>query len=68
MPQGEAGEQGCLVANAALTVPLGKQDRVWVCGQSQAIFTGVSAGDKQLTTTFSIVLPFDKNFTIIFIV
>lgn len=56
LPQGETGEQGCLVAKPALPVPPGKHDRVWVCGQSQAIFTGVSAGDKQRTTTSCIVL------------
>uniref|UniRef100_A0A2K5HBG0 Uncharacterized protein n=1 Tax=Colobus angolensis palliatus TaxID=336983 RepID=A0A2K5HBG0_COLAP len=33
----------------------GKHDRVSMHSKSQSVFTGVSAGDKQFTTTFSIV-------------
>uniref|UniRef100_A0A2I2ZBN4 Uncharacterized protein n=1 Tax=Gorilla gorilla gorilla TaxID=9595 RepID=A0A2I2ZBN4_GORGO len=33
----------------------GKHDRVSTHRKSQSVFTGVSAGDKQFTTTFSIV-------------
>uniref|UniRef100_A0A2K6FGR2 Uncharacterized protein n=1 Tax=Propithecus coquereli TaxID=379532 RepID=A0A2K6FGR2_PROCO len=39
-----------------LTVSPGKHDRVWMRSKSQAVFTGGSAGDKQFTTTSSIVL------------
>uniref|UniRef100_A0A2K5NKL7 Uncharacterized protein n=1 Tax=Cercocebus atys TaxID=9531 RepID=A0A2K5NKL7_CERAT len=33
----------------------GKHNRVSMHSKSQSVFTGVSAGDKQFTTTFSIV-------------
>uniref|UniRef100_A0A2K6LB45 Uncharacterized protein n=1 Tax=Rhinopithecus bieti TaxID=61621 RepID=A0A2K6LB45_RHIBE len=48
-------KERALGEGAQRRVSPGKHDRVSMHSKSQSVFTGVSAGDKQFTTTFSIV-------------